>query len=393
MRARRHDLRTAQFRRWGFRMHHWKETAEILTRLSDPSMAGGRSAAIATVVGTVGSAYRRPGAKLLVLDDGDTLGSVSAGCLEADVREVARTVIRTNRPMLRQYDTRDEDDPVGSLGLGCRGVVDIFVQPATAGHFSSLAKPLATFMANDVPVAIVTLVSGGADVGRMMTVAFPAATHPAGRTGGSLGDPALDEQVVTRVREARDGRRAAVSVVSGHGVFIELLRPPPHVVVCGAGSDAIPLVAYAADAGFRVTLLDHRPGLLDATRFPCASRCERAQPDDPTVVLPPPAQTLAIIKTHSLAHDSAWLRRFLALGVPYVGVLGPRARTERMLAELDADVTGPDSRDRVFGPVGLDLGADGPQQVAISIVAELLAVVSQRAPRHLWQRCAPIHDW
>jgi xanthine dehydrogenase accessory factor len=372
-------------------MHHWKETAEILARLSCLSRTGGSRAAVATVVGTAGSAYRRPGAKLLVLDDGDTIGSVSAGCLDADVREVAQAVIETDRPVLRRYDMRDENDPIGSLGMGCRGVIDVFVQPAATGGFSLVAESLATLLAAESPLAAVTVVSGD-EAGRMMAIALPTAADPASRRYGSLGDPALDEQMLVRVREAEANRRAAVSLVSGRSVFIDVLRPPPHLVVCGAGSDAIPLVAYAADAGFRVTVLDHRSGLLDATRFPGASRRQHAAPDDPAVILPPAARTLAIIKTHSLAHDSAWLRRFLALGVPYAGVLGPRARTERMLAELDDAAIGPDARDRVFGPVGLDLGADGPQQVAISIVAELLAFVSRRSPRHLWERCKPIHD-
>ena len=117
----------------------------------------------------------------------------------------------------------------------------------------------------------------------------------------------------------------------------------------------------------------------------------RALPDDPAIALPPADRALAIVKTHSLTHDRAWVRRFLELGLPYIGVLGPKERTDRILSDISAETTWPGCRGRVFGPVGLDLGADGPQQIAISIVAELLAFVSHREPQHLWQRDAPIH--
>jgi xanthine dehydrogenase accessory factor len=275
---------------------------------------------VATVVRVAGSAYRRPGAKLLILESGETVGSVSGGCLEADVREVARGVIETGRPVLRHYDASDDEDLIGSLGMGCNGEVDIFIQPATTGPFASLTESLDRRLQGDTPITIAT------------------------------------------------------QIADGH-VFTEELLPPPHLVICGAGADSIPLVAYAADAGFRVTLLDHREGLLDPSLFPRATRRAVAHADDPELVLPPSSRTLAVVKTHSFVHDRDWTRLLLGVGVPYVGVLGPKERTARILRAIcDAD------HDRVFGPVGLDIGADGPRQIAISIVAELLAFVSKRQP-------------
>jgi xanthine/CO dehydrogenase XdhC/CoxF family maturation factor len=183
-----------------------------------------------------------------------------------------------------------------------------------------------------------------------------------------------------------------VQAVAGRRVFIEVLPPPPHLLVCGGGDDARPLVAYAADVGFRVTLLDHRPALLAPEWFPQALRRVVARPEDPDLALPPPARTLAVVKTHSLAHDREWVRRLLAAGLPYIGVLGPRGRTEAILRDVGpgAAAGGP-APERVFGPVGLDLGADGPRQVAISIVAELLAFTARREPRHLSARQEAIH--
>lgn len=359
-------------------MNHWQETAEILSRL--PAVAAiPRRAAVATVVRIVGSAYRRPGAKLLVLDTGETFGSVSGGCLEADVREVARAVIETDRPVLRHYNAGDDDDVIGSLGLGCNGQVDIFVQPATTGPLAGLIGSLEQALKGDSPLAIAT-VTAGADVGGAIVVQHDQRTGSVGRD--------IDQQVVDRATASLAHGRSDLHTIADRQIFIEALLPPPHLVICGAGTDAIPLVAYAAEAGFRVTLLDHRGGLLDPSLFPSAARRAVAHADDPEMLLPPPSRTLAVVKTHSLAHDRDWIRLLLGIGVPYVGVLGPKERTERILHEICGRTA---LDDRVFGPVGLDIGADGPRQVAISIVAELLAFVSKRQPQHLAQRRQAIH--
>jgi xanthine/CO dehydrogenase XdhC/CoxF family maturation factor len=362
-------------------MNHWKETAEILSRLAELTAAG-RRAALATVVHIVGSAYRRPGAKFLIEEAGETLGSVSGGCLEADVREMARQqVLATGTPSLRHYRTGADEDMVWGLGLGCNGLIDIFIQPATEGPLAALADSLRQLVAGDTPFALLTVVEGERP-GAMMVVG------PEGKVGGSLEHAELDTLASDQTRHLITAGRSGVIKMFGRSVFIEVLPPPPHLIVCGAGDDARPLVAYAADAGFRVTLVDHRPALLDPAAFPDAAQRLLARPDDTGIVLPPAGRSLAVVKTHSLAIDREWVRRLLAAGLPYVGVLGPRARTESILQEIGA----PDEDiQRVFGPVGLDLGADGPRQVALSIVAELLAFTAQREPRHLSERKEAIH--
>jgi xanthine dehydrogenase accessory factor len=406
-------------------MNHWRETAEMLSRLAELAAAG-RRAALATVVEIVGSAYRRPGAKLLLEDSGGTLGSVSGGCLEADVREVAKAVLETGTPSLRHYDTSG-DDAIWGLGLGCNGLVEILVQPATEGPLAALAGRLRALFAGDRTVALATAVAGeagaagtahaataaGGEMGSILAIDWREAGEagetaaerevgpPAAGVHGSLGSPELDRQVAERARALVAGGRSGVQAIAGHKVFFEVLPPPPHLLVCGAGDDARPLVAYAAEVGFRVTLLDHRPALLAPEWFPGAVRRVVARPEDPELVLPPAARSLAVVKTHSLAHDREWVRRLLAAGLPYVGVLGPRARTEAILRDVQATAGGrpyadgaagaDGARERVFGPVGLDLGADGPWQVAISIVAELLAFHAGREPRHLSARQEAIH--
>jgi xanthine dehydrogenase accessory factor len=281
------------------------------------------------------------------------LGGVSGGCLEADVREVAREVLTTGTPTLRHYSTGTDEDVVWGLGLGCNGLVDVFIQPATEGPLAEHAERLRELLAGDAPFAIATVIDGD-----------------------GLGAVSLREQTTDRTGLLNAGDRET---------FVEGLLPPPHLIVCGAGDDAQPLVAYAADAGFRVTVVDHRPALLEPERFPHARRLVLARAEEP-IELPPADRSLAVVKTHSLAHDEAWVKRLLAAELPYVGILGPRARTESILREIGAA-----DSSRVFGPVGLDIGADGPRQVALSIVAELLAFTSQREPRHLCERREAIH--
>ena len=359
-------------------MNHWKETAEILSRLAE-LRAAGRRAALATVVRIVGSAYRRPGAKFLIEETGETLGSVSGGCLEADVREVARGVLETGEPSLRHYSTGTDEDIVWGLGLGCNGLVDVFIQPATEGPLAELADRLRELLTGDAAFAIATVIDG--DEPGATAIVEPGA----GVDGapGTFGPPEVEQ-----VRGLIPRGRSDVHAIGGREVFVEVLPPPPHLVVCGAGDDARPLVAYAADVGFRVTVVDHRQALMQPSWFPQTARLILARPEEPTE-LPPAVRSLAVVKTHSLAHDREWVRRLLAEGLPYVGVLGPRARTETILREIGRD--DPADAERVFGPVGLDVGADGPRQVAMSIVAELLAFTAHREPRHLSERREAIH--
>jgi xanthine dehydrogenase accessory factor len=337
-------------------MKHWRETTDIVERVVALAQ-GGRRAAIATVVRIDGSSYRRPGAKFLIEDDGRTLGGVSGGCLESDVREVAMRVIETGKPRLLHYDTGGDDRTVWGLGLGCNGSVDIFVQPATDPRTLDVLRELGARLAKRSPFAVSTIVDGPVDVGHL--IIHDASSRDTG---------------------------CQVRIVDGSKVFTELFQPPPRLIVCGAGDDARPLVAYASEAGFAVTVIDHRQAFLTADRFPLARRLLQLRPDGDLDSLLIDDSTLVLVKTHSFAHDRDWMKCFLNSRARYIGVLGPRARTENMLGQLGAA-----DDPRLFAPVGLSLGADGPEQIAISIVGELLAVLSRQQPGHLREKGQTIH--
>jgi xanthine/CO dehydrogenase XdhC/CoxF family maturation factor len=362
-------------------MKHWRETSEIVVRVLQLASLG-RPAALATVVAITGSAYRRPGAKFLIEDDGRTIGGVSGGCLEADVREIAQQVVKAGAPRLLHYDTGTDDRTVWGLGLGCNGSVDIFVQSATDPATLEALRNIHGRLERSDNFAVATLVSGPSGVGRSIVL---SAT---GDRDGSLGNPELDREATRLASSAISHGRSRLDRLQllGASVFFDVLMAPPKLIVCGAGDDAVPLVAYAADAGFAVTVVDHRSAYLIPDRFPAARRLVEARPDSGVAALGVDARTLVVLKMHAFEQDRDWLRLFVQTQAPYIGLLGPRARAEKLLP-----LAGSPSERRVFGPVGLDVGAEGPEQIAISIVAELLAVHARQQPGHLRERGAAIH--
>jgi xanthine/CO dehydrogenase XdhC/CoxF family maturation factor len=326
-----------------------------------------------------GSAYRRPGAKLLIEEGGASLGGISGGCLEEDVREVGREVLRSGKPRLRHYDTGTEDTRVWGLGLGCNGRVDVFVQPVATEWDREVWRRIRDRLREDTPFAVATVVAGPG-AGAVLAVGEPAGM------AGTLGDRALDEETGRLAGRALAAGESRVVELDGRRLFVEVLLPPPCLLVCGAGDDAIPLVASAVTVGFRVAVADHRSAFVSPERFPGARGLFVRRPEEDLRNLPLGPRTYAVVMTHSLKHDREWLRRLLETDVPYIGVLGPRARAEKML-----DDVGVASGERVYGPVGLDLGAEGAEQVAVSIVAEVLAVASRREPRHLRGKQVAVH--
>ena len=357
-------------------MKHWKETGELLSRAARLREAG-RKAALATVVRIDGSAYRRPGAKFLVEDDGRTSGGVSGGCLEADVREAALRALNDGEPRLLHYETGSDDREVFGLGLGCNGSVDIFLQRAAEGEAPESVLEL---LEGETAFAVVTVVAGPAGVGRSLVLG------PEESFSGSTGDPALDRVARTRAADLLARRESRLESLGESRVFFEVLVSPPHLAIFGAGDDAVPLCAFASDAGFRVTVVDHRAAYVTRERFPGAARLVVERPGDGSGRIPLTARTYAVVKTHSFAYDRQWARVLLSTAIPYVGMLGPRARAREILRQI-----GSEEDSRVHGPVGLDLGAEGPEQIAISNVAEILAAHSSREPWPLRERDGAIH--
>ena len=357
--------------RTGSIVKHWHETATILDQVGKLGASGAR-AAIATVVRISGSAYRRPGAKLLVDERGATTGGVSGGCLESDVRAVALEILAGAPARLLHYDTGSDEEMVWGLGLGCQGAVDVYVAPADPAGCAGLRA----LMAARAPVAIVTLLPAG-----------PSLAFAQGALAGSSGSIELDRELSRRAATLLEQGHSRLEEIAGQGVFFDSLRPPPQLVIFGAGEDARPLSALAAVAGFEVTVVDHRPAYLTEARFPKPARLILRRPSEGVADLRLGSGQFAVVQMHALIHDRDWLRALLPLPLAYLGLLGPKSRSEDIVQQLGAAPPA-----HLYAPVGLDLGADGPEQVAVSIVAELLAVHAGRAPNHLKLRTRGIHE-
>lgn len=358
----------------------------------------GETVALATVVRVVGSAYRGVGARLVVRADGSTLGLVSGGCLEGDLAARADEARTGGRATLVTYDTRSGDDLVWGLGLGCDGVVEVLLEPLVPERARAVATLLREAATGDAPAVLLTLARTEAPARLLLRA--DGTTREEGAWPDALRDAALVE--ARALLADAEGVRGTARSFDDTLVAIEPVAPAPALLICGAGPDAAPLARLALSLGWEVTVVDHRepgpvhpsagPGQV-AARFPGAQvvRCADAVRLGDVASLG--ARTCAVVMSHHYERDLHYLHALLASDVRYVGLLGPRARAERLLAErrarLGARDDGWDSR--LHAPVGLDLGGDGPEAVALAIAAEVMAAANDRAGGRLRDREGPIH--
>ena len=366
------------------------EIGDVLAAIEALSAKGERMA-LATIVAVRGSTYRRPGARLLVPEEGSPVGNISGGCLEGDVADMARVVMDEGRARLAGWDLTADDDAVWGLGLGCNGAIEVFIEPAEKA--AEVAGALRVALEEERPISVVTVVESshaGVEPGARLVV------RPDGTSDGSLGDAAVDATAVEASTALLREERSEVRALSeGIRAFVEVLDPPLRLVVCGAGHDAIPLVRAASVLGWHVTVVDDRPGFLTQERFPEAAAFVAVdEPEDAAKAAGVDERTFAVVMTHNFLRDKEYVRSLLGSPAAYVGMLGPGARTERLLMELRDDGVEVDgaNRERIHGPAGLDLGGEGPEEIAQAIVAEIVAVKRHRAGGFLRDRPGPIHD-
>jgi xanthine/CO dehydrogenase XdhC/CoxF family maturation factor len=366
------------------------EIGDVLAAIEALSVKGERMA-LATIVAVRGSTYRRPGARLLVPEEGAPVGNISGGCLEGDVADMARIVMEEGRPRLAGWDLTADDDAVWGLGLGCNGAIEVFIEPAEKA--AEVAGALRAALEEERPISVVTVLESeraGVEAGARLVV------RGDGTAEGSLGDPDVDGQAVDAARRLLAEERSEVrALVPGILAFVEVLDPPLRLVVCGAGHDAIPLVRAASVLGWNVSVVDDRPALLNRDRFPEAKAFVAVEePAEAAKAAGVDERTFVVVMTHNFLRDKAYIRSLLGSPAAYVGMLGPAARSERLLMELrDEGVeVGDEARGRIHGPAGLDLGGEGPEEIAQAILAEIVAVKRRRAGGFLRDRPGPIHD-
>jgi len=368
-----------------------KEIQQIIEKLN--SFAPDEKAILATVIDVVGSGYRRPGARMLIDKNGYGIGTVSGGCLEADVLERAKKVLQTNTPTVITYDTTKDENSLFGLGMGCRGIVRILLEPIEKEK--SLVRHFQDVVEDRTRLCIATMITSSRAVtgGRMFYSAedyeeeFDFVNLP--NDIEKLEDLKNDCRTFYKDNKTPEVRRYKIGD-DDFEIFFENIIPPLELKLFGAGYDALPLVKFAKELGWRISVVDHRPAFANAERLPEADQIFAAKIQDLDDHFFEDENSVAVIMTHNYDRDREILPRLLKSEWLYVGALGPKKRTEKILAEV-GETFSAEQLEKLHAPVGLDIGADTPEAIALSIVAEINAVLKNREGGFLRRRQGSIY--
>jgi xanthine dehydrogenase accessory factor len=328
-------------------------TLHRLLPLYDRARLANEPLVLATVIRTGGSTYAKPGAQMLIASDGEYAGLLSGGCLEGDLREHARGVAATGQARIVSYDLRSSTDQLFGLGAGCEGAMDVLLTRVAAdGAWQPLAVMAETF--RNACERHFAFVIESTDSAFPLGHSFPA---------------------------------TATEVPPGVALFVAAVTPPPHLLLLGGGPDARPVAALADFLGWRVTVVEHRAAYLVPGRFPASTKLIEARADELPGKVPLDDCAAAIVMSHHLDSDLQYLRVLAGSRLPYVGLLGPAARREKLLSDLGTDAD--KLRTRLRAPVGLDIGGRTPESIALSIVGEVHAALEGRAGRPFTETSKP----
>jgi xanthine/CO dehydrogenase XdhC/CoxF family maturation factor len=371
------------------------ELSEIFDAL-DRLKRRGQRAALATVVKVHGSVYRRPGARMLFSESGREAGFVSAACLHEDLSEKAREVIQSNTPRIVSYDTMSPDDVVLGLGLGCNGIVQILLEPVESKNDSEKLRVLkeltdakekavfaTVFRAENIP---------SVKPGEYLCIA------PGGVIRTNINNQNIKNSLL---RDAQNSLKSGTSSGKSYGLgdavveaFLELFHPPLPLIIFGANPDAIPLAKIAKELGWNVTVVDHRPAFAKRDNAPFSDSVILSPPEELDKNLQLQPDHVAVIMTHNFFTDLKLLKALLPSPISYVGLLGPKSKFDLLMQHLKEDsfhVT-QEQLSKLYSPIGIDIGAETPEEIALSIVAEIKAVQEKRSGGFLKNHDGPIHS-
>lgn len=354
---------------------------DILTEI-DTWLTSGRAVALATVVKVWGSAPRPIGSKMAISEAGDMAGSVSGGCVEGAVFEEAQEVLASGLPKLVGYGVSQEE--AWAVGLSCGGRIEIFVEPLVDAADGETARSLPSstlrqHLEADRLFAVATRVTGS-EAGRQLLI-WPAGAELEGHPGptGGLGDNELDRQVSARARElfrTFASERAIYPVSEGEAadVFLEIYPPKPRLIIVGAVHTAIPLVGFARTLGFRTILVDPRTAFATPERFPHADELITDWPDEALERIGLSENTYLALLSHDQKLDLPALRVALPSPVRYIGALGSKKTHNKRVSALREEGVAEELIGRIHNPIGLDLGGRRAEEMAVAIIAQILAV-------------------
>ena len=369
-----------------------KEIKDII-RSFDEAQQQGRQTALATVVHLDGSSYRRPGARMLITDEGQLTGAISGGCLEGDALRKALLVMSQQRSMLVTYDTMDEDDAKFGIGLGCNGIIQVLIEPINPDEPNNPIQLLRMVAEKREKAVVVTLFSleNKKDTQPGTRLLLKENYHKERNT------PLKDILVKDGMKTLHEGRtvfRTYQTESQSLTAFIELVEPAVSLIAIGAGNDVIPVIAMAEILGWETTVIDGRPAYAKKERFVSSCQVLVSKPENVISQIEIDNRTVFVLMTHNYNYDMAMLHQLLIKNVIYVGMLGPKKKLDRILGELrdqGASFT-EEQLASVHSPVGLDIGAETSEEIALSILSEIKAVLSGKQGLSLHSNTGSIHS-
>ncbi|WP_026875748.1 XdhC family protein [Jiangella gansuensis] len=357
---------------------------ELVSAIGDGQRTG-----LVTVVSTFKSAPRPPGASMAVTRDGEAVGSVSGGCIEGAVYELAQEVMDGRPPVLQRYGVSDDD--AFAVGLTCGGIIDVFVEAVDAASFPSLPD-LASSVESSDPVAVATVVRGPGTVGAHLVI-WPD------RVAGTLGGQRLDDAVTDDARGMLEQGMTGIRRYGADGerrldeleVFVQSFAPRPRMLVFGAIDFAAALVRIGRFLGYHVTVCDARPVFATPRRFPDADDVVVQWPHDYLAATEVDPRTVICVLTHDPKFDVPLLEAAVRTPAAYIGVMGSRRTHDDRVSRLRERGLGDDELSRLSSPLGLDIGARTPEETAVSIAAEIIAARWGASGQRLSDTTGPIH--
>ena len=363
-----------------------KEINNIITSYDEARLEG-KQTVMATVVHLEGSSYRRPGARMLITDEGKLTGAISGGCLEGDALQKALLVMAQQKSRIVTYDTMDEDDNTLGVGLGCNGVIQVLMEPVNATDPMNPIEFLRKVADKRQKAVLVTLFS--LEDKKNTPAGTCLLMDESGNFLGNLQDHDLEnilkEDAAMAFAKEKSSFKNYISDKYNLTAFIEFVKPAVSLVIIGAGNDVLPLVEMADVIGWESRVVDGRSSHARPERFVKACQVLVSKPENVLDQIYIDEQTVFVLMTHNYNYDKAMLKALVTKKIKYVGMLGPKKKLDRMLGELKDEgfTLTEEQRSIVFGPVGLDLGAETAEEIALSIIAEIKAVLAGKARQSL----------
>jgi xanthine dehydrogenase accessory factor len=371
-----------------------KEIKDIILAY-DEALKRGHQTALATVVHLDGSSYRRPGARMLVTEEGRMTGAISGGCLEGDALRKALLVMNQRQAKLVTYDTSDEDDVTIGVQLGCNGVIQILFEPINPENLFNPIELLKKINARRQKLVLVTLFD--TDIKNNIQPGTRLLLEENGSIHAELDDKILKAKIFEDAANAmsmqqslfKNYKMASQSI----SAFVEFITPAPSLVIVGAGNDAQPMLAMADLLGWEARIVDGRATHATVERFEAACQVLVSKPEKVLEQIPIDEQTVFVLMTHNYNYDLAMLRALLKTKAVFIGVLGPKKKLNRMLDEIQAEgiKLNQEQLSRIYSPVGLDIGAETAGEIALSVIAEIKMVLSGKSGQSLRLKEDEIH--